>query len=103
MPLVVLLTSAIAFAQPQPEEIIKSAIAKRKADKEACTSYTNLSVKQEIKYDGDFKPKEIKTLRMKVYHVDSVETAEILSMDIDGQQVEPKKIREKVKDLNKTE
>ncbi len=97
----ILLAASTAHAQVKVDEIITNAITKRANDKQACTSYTNLSIKNEIKYDGDFNPKEIKTLRMKVYHKDSVETAEILYMDDNSKEVEPKKIREKVADLNK--
>lgn len=91
----------VARAQPDVNEIITKAIAKRASDKEACVSFTNMAHKQEIKYDGDFNPKEIKTLRMKVYHIDSIETAEIISMtNEDDEQIEPKKIREKVEEMN---
>ncbi len=99
--LTVLLFATVASAQTDVDQIITNAIAKLAADKQTCKSYTNSAIKKEFKYDGDYNPKEVRTLTMKVYHVDSVESAEVLAMDIDGEPVAAKKIRDKVAEMNK--
>lgn len=99
---VVLLTQFLtASAAPPVEEIIRNAIAKLDADKQTCSTFTNSTVAQSIKYDKKMQPDEVTTMIKRSYHINKRIAEQIFSIEKNGKMLTPKEIEKKAVEQTK--
>ncbi len=88
-------------AAPPVEEIIRNAIAKLEADKQICSTYTNNTITQSIKYDKNMQPDEVTVMNKRSFHINKRIAEQIFSIEKDGKMMTPKEIEKRAEEQTK--